>query len=231
MNTFFKQQKTRASFLTALLALGLNGSVMAMQHSDRMGPVVREHAKAAGAEFIDVIVTYKQMPTQAENHRVEHLGGETKRAYGRLPMRAMSIPAHALEGLAHNKNIKFISNDGEVESYSNSAKMTANMPIGNNSVNTDFSGLGISVAVIDSGISVHNDHPANIHQYSFLGGAFNTPVISGGDIVNYRDQPLTDGYGHGSHIAGIIGGNGSESKGGGVSMVLPKALHYCLCKC
>ena len=76
-------------------------------------------------------------------------------------------------------------------------------------------GAGVRVAVIDSGVNVHADHPSNMYQYNFLGGEFNAPFTSNGIIKMYNDQPLTDSFGHGTHVAGIISGNGSQSKRGG----------------
>jgi subtilisin family serine protease len=70
-------------------------------------------------------------------------------------------------------------------------------------------GKGIVVAVIDTGIDYN--HPA-------LGGGFGPSfrVIGGHDFVNDDDDPMDD-FGHGTHVAGIIGGNG-----GGVLGVAPE---------
>jgi subtilisin family serine protease len=70
-------------------------------------------------------------------------------------------------------------------------------------------GKGIVVAVIDTGIDYN--HPA-------LGGGFGPAfrVIGGHDFVNNDEDPMDD-FGHGTHVAGIIGGNG-----GGVLGVAPE---------
>lgn len=55
-------------------------------------------------------------------------------------------------------------------------------------------GTGISVAVIDSGISQHDDLQGRVvYSQDFTGG------------------DASDQYGHGEHVAGIIGGSGTDS--------------------
>jgi serine protease AprX len=60
------------------------------------------------------------------------------------------------------------------------------------------SGQGITVAVIDSGIAAH---PALLHKV-----IANVSLVSG-------DPQVTDAYGHGTHIAGIIAGRASAAAG------------------
>lgn len=79
-----------------------------------------------------------------------------------------------------------------------------------------LTGNGVGIAVIDSGITAWHDD-------LYLAGS-NTPVVDS-RIVHFRDfthqtnprvwaseQPL-DEYGHGTHVAGIIAGNGFDSDG------------------
>ena len=64
-----------------------------------------------------------------------------------------------------------------------------------------FFGRGIGVAVVDTGIALHKD---------FIEG--NNRVIAFKDFINHRTETYDDN-GHGTHVAGIIGGNGYSSKG------------------
>jgi subtilisin family serine protease len=78
--------------------------------------------------------------------------------------------------------------------------------------NYGFTGAGQTVAVIDSGIAW--DHVA-------LGGGFgsNHRVVGGWDFAENDANPYDDGlYGsHGTHVAGIIGGDRSGSANDGVA--------------
>jgi serine protease AprX len=67
----------------------------------------------------------------------------------------------------------------------------------------NLNGSGVTVAVIDSGIAYHNDFKqTGSNKSRIIGNEYFTG--SGGS---------EDLYGHGTHVAGIIGGNGAMSNG------------------
>jgi serine protease AprX len=85
-----------------------------------------------------------------------------------------------------------------------------------------FNGSGIGVAIIDSGITSWHDDLAG-------SGLGNQRVARFVDLVNGRPTPYDDN-GHGTHVAGIIAGDGHDSYGGragiapGVNLVALKVL-------
>lgn len=72
-------------------------------------------------------------------------------------------------------------------------------------------GQGVTVAVVDSGIAPHQD---------FLGANGQSRLLAQVDFITPGAAP-DDFYGHGTHVAGSIGGNGARS-GGKYPGVAPK---------
>ena len=91
-----------------------------------------------------------------------------------------------------------------------------------------YTGRGVGVAVIDSGIaSWHDDLTQNSNaSFSRMSGGGNQRVARFVDFVNGQRQPYDD-HGHGSHVAGIILGNGYDSAGQHSGMA-PDASLYAL---
>ena len=74
----------------------------------------------------------------------------------------------------------------------------------------ELTGRGVGVAVIDSGIASWHDDltPRDGSRYPYA----NQRVSKFVDFVNRQSMPYDD-HGHGSHVAGIILGNGYDSRG------------------
>ncbi len=90
-----------------------------------------------------------------------------------------------------------------------------NEAIGVSSVWQDYAhiqGDGIGVAVVDSGIANHPD---------FINPDGSSRIVAQVNFVGGQDAP-DDFYGHGTHVAGIIGGDGGQSNGAYIG-VAPKA--------
>ena len=69
-----------------------------------------------------------------------------------------------------------------------------------------YDGLGVGVAVIDSGVTSWHD------DLGRAGVPGSQRVARFVDFVGWQETPY-DGYGHGTHVAGIIAGNGANSGG------------------
>ncbi len=119
----------------------------------------------------------------------------------KLPM----IDAYVLE--IEENQLEFIKNMDGLITVEEDAHITAQMNRvneiieGNWAYEKGYYGRGVGVAVVDTGICLHKD---------FIEGG--NRVIAFEDFINSRKEPYDDN-GHGSHVAGIIGGNGYSSKG------------------
>ncbi len=86
----------------------------------------------------------------------------------------------------------------------------------------NLKGQGVTVAVVDGGIASHADLQTADGSSSRIIAATNQ--ISSSLIIAATNQAdaasASDGHGHGTHVAGIVGGNGSLS-GGAYSGVAP----------
>ena len=108
------------------------------------------------------------------------------------------VPDGALEALGRLPGISSVSLDRRVQGTLERTGGT----IGSTWVraNLGFDGTGVGVAIIDSGVANFHDDLAPGRVARFV------------DFVNFQSAAYDD-YGHGTHVAGIIAGDGHDSEG------------------
>ena len=157
---------------------------------------------------VNVIVQYYNAPTSTDSSAAKSAGATNGKALGRFKGIGFTMnPAQAAKLLNLDSNVKYISVDRAL------TKMTAgnNVPYvsvnGNLAASLGYDGTGVGVAVIDSGVNAIPD----------LGvpGSKNSRVVYNQDFA--ADSGTSDLYGHGTHVAGIIAGNGTSSSCGNCS--------------
>jgi serine protease AprX len=129
---------------------------------------------------------------------VGSLGGRSGRRLTGIGALAAEVPDAALAELAQAPFIHSISLDRRLHGTLERTGLTIGARWVTENLGVD--GTGVGVAIIDSGVTrAHDD----------LGG---NRVVQFVDFVDFQAQPH-DGYGHGTHVAGIIAGNGYDSGG------------------
>jgi serine protease AprX len=111
----------------------------------------------------------------------------------------------------------FISPDHKLRSHVDVASKTINAPL---LWSSGYTGTGIGVAVIDSGIDSTLQDLGNAtgqtdpaHSRVVFKENFLVPATNPDGHVNPARYQTSDGYGHGTHVAGTIAGNGFLSSG------------------
>ena len=161
---------------------------------------------------VSVIVQYNTTPTAGEVQQLTTMGGTTPPVMlNSIHAVQISVPVSELPFIAQDGNVKYISVDRAVRAHdtastsiATSTEFTAE-PINAPAVwAMGYQGTGIGVAVIDSGIS-------NLSDLAALTTGSRITYSQG--FVSTQPGDANDHYGHGTHVAGLIGGNGASSTG------------------
>jgi serine protease AprX len=186
----------------------------------KLGPVLKQRAfQFSGSSFIVARAVNAQALAPLAS-LIQLTGGTLGRPLGIINGRAARVPNWSLALLAASGLVQHLSLDRLVVGTTDHTGAT----VGAVAVRQDlgFDGSGVGVAVIDSGVTPWHDDLAD----PATGTQRVTQFV---DFVNNAQTPYDD-YGHGSHVAGIIAGNGFDSDGGrtgiapGSSLIVLKAL-------
>jgi serine protease AprX len=152
-----------------------------------------------------------QLKTGADvSAEVTKRGGKIGRRLGLMNGLAVELPNKELRKLADNPAVERIIWDRPLDPTMNRVAVT----VGARAVQqtTGYTGAGIGVAVIDSGVTPWHDD-LTYRGSSSLVRVKNGQRVSGFvDFVGGRSASYDD-YGHGTHVAGIIAGNGYDTFG------------------
>ena len=147
---------------------------------------------------VNVIVQFDQVPTEAHHNKVRNRGGKLRRSMKLVKAGSYSVPVSALADLANDSSVTHISVDHKIAARMDHTTAAANASA---AWQSGWDGTGVGVAVIDSGISIGKDFGGK--------GNGNSRIVYSQDFTGGTGG---DQYGHGTHIAGIIAGNGSNGK-------------------
>ena len=165
-----------------------------------------------GGNLVDLIVQFKQPPSASDLAQIQQYwdaadknsasttSGQNRHDFtSTIKAFRLKVPPSAVKLISAMPNVAYVSPVRPVQKSLDVVDATVNAPM---AWAYGLNGSGVGVAVIDSGIYADDDlagwwHNSRVvYNQSFVDGA--TP---------------TDQFGHGTHVAGIIGSDGSDSIG------------------
>jgi serine protease AprX len=179
------------------------GARPVLDHDTRTAKFSRDlQQRAAGANgMVTVIVQYRQMPNSSSFRTMQMGGAAIKSRLHTIRAVTMRVPVSMLAVLAKDPNVAYITPDRPVSLTSANEDYTTAVEADVAAAQFAQDGTGVGVAIIDSGVADHADlHDSSgasrvVYSQSFVAGDTTTP----------------DKYGHGTHVAGLIGGTGASS--------------------
>ena len=202
----------RRPMVTALvLGLALVASAPAMaargknQHKayGKLSHKAREEAKGKGTSNakVDVIVRFKREPGAAERLAVQGLGGQVRRQH-RSRWMSVRVPGNRLQALADRFDVEFVASDSETSGAADVSREVTDLP-SPEQPQSMLTGSGVAIAMLDSGVA-HHPEIKTLAASVDLVGSYDPTFAPDGSV---------DPNGHGTHVAGIMVGDGSRSSG------------------
>jgi serine protease AprX len=143
-------------------------------------------------------------------------GGKPGNSLGLIGGASGEMKANAIANLSRNPYVAYISHNRSFDAMDVSAQLgqvsaptgqavasTYTEAVGAPQVwNLGYTGRGVGVAILDSGVAASNDLRLPTNR-----------LVASVDFVDSAQPGFTDPGGHGTHVAGIVAGNGYDSAG------------------
>ena len=145
---------------------------------------------------VDVIVQYRITPAQKHRNKISAHGGLVKQHLKTIKGLVVTLPAWRAAELSNDPDVVYVSPERPITRQMNNAAVGV---LANYAWNLGLDGTGVAIAVIDSGVHGVDDLKDAQGKNRII---YNFDSLGGGS---------DDQYGHGTHVAGIIGGSGKDS--------------------
>ena len=224
--------------VAVLLAAALGAAPARPSAGDRTArtPAVSTSGSTSGSASVSTSGALAKVIVLGAGHgglakaRVAALGGRVTRDLPLVGGFAATLPAAAAPALRADPAVRSVTPDGTVRVNAAPALLAGPKPppeptaVYTKSLGADLAwqagakGEGVTVAVVDTGVSQHNDLTSRlVTVHNDLTGA-DTPCmnLSG-------ESDCNDNYGHGTFVAGVVAGDGATGGSSEYSGVAPKA--------
>ncbi len=199
--------------LLAVLTVGSAAGGSSTKAKGRLAPdLVEAIHKHSPNHVVRLVVNLDEESYTLLSDRVTTLGGVVRGEYHRVGQMVVDLPAGAVERLTEVEGLDYVAPDRPVSGLASHLGTTTGASqvyrtsgsdwsfLAKGSSVSGFNGAGVAVAVVDSGID-----PDEVDLRD--GGRHRTILTKTFAGSGTGDDP----YGHGTHVAGIIAGNGDAS--------------------
>ena len=215
-----RAMRAAVALLTCSLAAGLTVGPTPSAHAGALaakGDFTLAHAKP-GAGQSSVVIALDGALTPARQAQLAAMGGTITQNLPFIHSVAVRLPSRSLDRLAALPFVRHVSQDGVVKRQD---AFTVDSSLDNVAYQQyGLTGHGVTVAVVDSGIHTQAQDLNSPGLLSAIGGLLGGSgrVIDGFNCVAdshgyVNPNAIDDTCGHGTHVAGIVGGNGAASNG------------------
>src|SRR5579872_2594417 len=192
-----------------LLAGGLGGANAHKTSKDLDDQLART------GDPVDVVVQYQNDPSDQQLGDFGAQDGALLKDHAKnLRMVTFTAPPAAIQSLSNDPNVVYITPDRKLAAQFDYSEQAINAPY---AWQLGLDGTGIGIALVDSGVLKHADlEQAGSHQSRVV----YREIFFGMSKGNKSDKSgvKSDPFGHGTHVAGILAGNGKSSTGSGFTM-------------
>jgi serine protease AprX len=171
---------------------------------------------------INAVVVYHQIPSDSDLTQLQSIGILGGTRFRSLPMVVVTGTRDQIIAISRFPTVRSIygnrtlnlTSEPEVRSATGVDRAWSDTEITSQNGNLPVTGRNVAVAVLDTGIDgTHPDLAGRVTKNIKLAGLLSLPVGFNYPL-NIEGMPNTDLlYGHGSFVAGLIGGSGSLSNG------------------
>jgi len=193
--------KVTSKFYHLAFCLVLLSATLAFAGSKKISKDLRQQSPA---QSVNVIVQYRVPPSKKHFAKVVARGGTLQQNLPLINAAAFTVKGSALSALAKDSTVAYISLDRTVRATATVTDLYDQAVLAPYAWSKNLTGSGIGVAVIDSGITGGRDFTLANDTGSRI--VYNQNFVSG-------QNTAADLYGHGTHVAGILAGNGTNSRG------------------